>query len=104
MGEQEGLEGHPSIVKRTLRVQNVENCDEVDVVHYQYTHWPDKGVPRSSKEVLALVRILELDGSAYKLEKEEWGPPIVMCNSGNSSERSIRVEHCNDPFHAFCCQ
>eukprot|EP00884_Botryococcus_braunii_P003261 jgi/Botrbrau1/12936/Bobra.92_1s0016.1 len=85
MEKEEPVPDYPCILKRDLVVNNLENDDERKITHYQFTHWPDKSVPRSPKEVLYLVRMLEYDRSAYKdpcVRKTDYGPPIIHCNSG----------------------
>ncbi len=101
------MEDFPEIIKRELTIQDMDHNDKLSVTHYQYTHWPDKGIPRDSRAVLELVRILEENETAYKdshkpgSEKYSGprpGPPIIHCNSGTTP---VKSRNCSLGMHAL---
>ena len=68
------------LVRRTILLHDVIHDDKVKIMHWQYMTWPDHGVPRSSKAVRQLVRLLNESGAT---EKDERRPPIIHCSAGN---------------------
>jgi len=63
--------------KRTLRLKNLANSQTRDVTHFQYTEWPDYGVPSSPYVFMQLIHDVDsLLGPSYDT------PLCVHCSAG----------------------
>ncbi|XP_070542371.1 tyrosine-protein phosphatase non-receptor type 9-like [Ptychodera flava] len=73
----------------TLLVTNTDTGEEREVTHFQYTSWPDFGVPSSASAMLHfLSEVRACQAKAVKDLGDNWkghplGPPIVVhCSAG----------------------
>ncbi|GMT28282.1 hypothetical protein PFISCL1PPCAC_19579 [Pristionchus fissidentatus] len=73
----EAEEEEGDFTKRILSLRQ-EDCDEVKTItHIQYTEWPDFGVPKSTSNLLHLMRrYWELHG------RDNSAPAVVHCSAG----------------------
>ncbi len=50
-----------------------ENCPERDVLHFQYTSWPDHGTPGAAGQILAFIQ------KSSQSSRDTDGPIVVHC-------------------------
>ncbi|KAG8430069.1 hypothetical protein GDO86_018529 [Hymenochirus boettgeri] len=73
---------------RNLRLSLMENVEETrEIYHYQYTMWPDHGVPSDPGGVLNFLQ--EVNGVQEKIPNA--GPIIVHCSAGIGRTGTIIV-------------
>lgn len=66
----------PHIVERILEVHETgNNCPPYQLSHYQYSEWPDHGVPLSTTSIRGLIRLL-------RNSQKSLGPFLVHCSAG----------------------
>eukprot|EP00668_Euglena_longa_P032195 GGOE01041493.1.p1 GENE.GGOE01041493.1~~GGOE01041493.1.p1 ORF type:complete len:421 (-),score=132.24 GGOE01041493.1:37-1161(-) len=80
MVEEGALPDHEEITKRVLQVQ-APGGQSRTVIHYQYSGWPDHGVPSDSH---GFVQLLEETNAhlAAAAAAHEAGPVLVHCSAG----------------------
>jgi tyrosine-protein phosphatase non-receptor type 1 len=61
-----------------LRITDLESTKSREVLHYQYSTWPDFGVPSSP---LAFLQFLKQVRDSGALD-ENVGPPVIHCSAG----------------------
>lgn len=76
-------EENESYVKRTLRLSDSKSNDSRIVVQFQYTEWPDFGIPQRPDDFLQFLELVRgsdlLSGGQTHKEK---GPPVIHCSAG----------------------
>lgn len=65
-------------VERILLVSHTETGESREVIHYNYTHWPDFGVPQSPSVFLKFLMTVRQSGAL----EANVGPAIVHCSAG----------------------
>ncbi|XP_022340242.1 tyrosine-protein phosphatase non-receptor type 2-like [Crassostrea virginica] len=65
-------------VERILLLQHTESGESREVIHYNYTHWPDFGVPQSPSVFLKFLMTVRQSGAL----EADVGPAIVHCSAG----------------------
>lgn len=65
-------------IQRWLEIQDLNSGEVREVLHFQYTTWPDFGVPTSPIDFLNFLNVVRDAGC---LEKE-FGPAIIHCSAG----------------------
>lgn len=85
----QAVEQHPDYVISSLLLHNTATEESRDVSHYQFTSWPDYGVPLSAMAMLDfLQRVRVCQSSMLAALGDTWaghprGPPIVVhCSAG----------------------
>lgn len=71
----ESMENVGEVVIRTMVLQDTRTDDPSrTITHYQYTSWPDHGLPVSTTAFLELVRMVD--------KQKKTGPVVVHCSAG----------------------
>ncbi|XP_022653946.1 protein-tyrosine-phosphatase PTP1-like [Varroa destructor] len=72
-----------SYIRRTMRLADGKSGDSRDVIQFQYTEWPDFGVPNSPDDFLEFLELVRGSGllSGSEGDKEK-GPPVIHCSAG----------------------
>ncbi|KAK3085951.1 hypothetical protein FSP39_011214 [Pinctada imbricata] len=65
-------------VERSMEIENMETGETHEVLHFNYTHWPDFGVPHTP---LAFLNFLMAVRESGCLESDV-GPAIIHCSAG----------------------
>ncbi|XP_062403209.1 tyrosine-protein phosphatase non-receptor type 9 isoform X2 [Sardina pilchardus] len=83
------VDKHSHYNKTTLELHNTENCEQRQVVHFQYLSWPDYGVPTSAVTLIDfLAAVKRHQKNAVITMGTQWsghhlGPPVVVhCSAG----------------------
>ncbi|XP_063230115.1 tyrosine-protein phosphatase non-receptor type 9 isoform X2 [Bacillus rossius redtenbacheri] len=83
------VEQHPDYTVSSLRITNLKTQESREVSHFQFTSWPDYGVPHSALAMLDfLERVRQQQSSLVAKLGDTWaghprGPPIVVhCSAG----------------------
>ncbi|KAG8278155.1 hypothetical protein J6590_027411 [Homalodisca vitripennis] len=99
----QAVEQHPDYVISSLLLHNTVTDESREVSHYQFTSWPDYGVPLSALAMLDFLQRVRLSQAAMLAALgDTWaghprGPPIVVhCSAGIGRT----VEHAR---HLFAC-
>jgi protein tyrosine phosphatase len=64
------------LVYRQFVLQNMDSDEARTISHFQYTAWPDHGLPPSTKAFLDLVELVD------EANKTKPGPIIIHCSAG----------------------
>uniref|UniRef100_A0A914VUY4 protein-tyrosine-phosphatase n=1 Tax=Plectus sambesii TaxID=2011161 RepID=A0A914VUY4_9BILA len=84
--------------------------DEVRLVsHYQFTTWPDFGVPQSAEDFLEFLYEVRKSG---QLNWQAYGPPVIHCSAGIGRSGTfvivdailVMVENGSDPQSVNLCE
>ncbi|XP_048733745.1 tyrosine-protein phosphatase non-receptor type 1-like isoform X2 [Ostrea edulis] len=65
-------------IERILLLKHTESEESREVIHYNYTHWPDFGVPQSPLVFLNFLMTVRQSGAL----ETDVGPAIVHCSAG----------------------
>ncbi|XP_076254583.1 protein tyrosine phosphatase Meg2 isoform X2 [Rhynchophorus ferrugineus] len=83
------VETDPDYIVTTIGLTNKKTDEVREVSHWQFTSWPDYGVPSSAKAMLQfLERVRRQQASMVRALEDTWaghsrGPPIVVhCSAG----------------------
>lgn len=83
------VEKYAHFNKTTLELHNTENCEQRQVVHFQYLSWPDYGVPTSAVTLIDFIAAVKKHQKhAVAAMATQWtghylGPPMVVhCSAG----------------------
>lgn len=83
------IEANEDYTVASLEVKNLKTDETRNVSHWQFTSWPDYGVPSSAMAMLTfLQRVREEQASMVKALGDTWaghprGPPIIVhCSAG----------------------
>uniref|UniRef100_V5G433 Tyrosine-protein phosphatase non-receptor type 9 n=2 Tax=Anoplophora glabripennis TaxID=217634 RepID=V5G433_ANOGL len=83
------VETEPDYTVTTINLTNSKTDESREVSHWQFTSWPDYGVPHSAKAMLEfLERVRRKQASMVNALGDTWaghprGPPIVVhCSAG----------------------
>ncbi|XP_066258086.1 tyrosine-protein phosphatase non-receptor type 9 [Euwallacea similis] len=83
------VETDPNYVVTTISLTNKKTDETREISHWQFTSWPDYGVPSSAKAMLEfLERVRRKQASMVSALEDTWaghprGPPIVVhCSAG----------------------
>ncbi|OQR76436.1 tyrosine-protein phosphatase non-receptor type 61F-like [Tropilaelaps mercedesae] len=72
-----------SYVRRTMRLSDSKSGDSREVIQFQYTEWPDFGIPQRPDDFLQFLELVRgsdlLSGGENDKEK---GPPVIHCSAG----------------------
>ncbi|XP_062590088.1 tyrosine-protein phosphatase non-receptor type 2-like [Saccostrea cucullata] len=65
-------------IERILLLKHTESGESREVIHYNYTHWPDFGVPQSPLVFLNFLMTVRQSGAL----EADVGPAIIHCSAG----------------------
>ncbi|XP_061197368.1 tyrosine-protein phosphatase non-receptor type 2-like [Saccostrea echinata] len=65
-------------IERILLLKHIESGESREVIHYNYTHWPDFGVPQSPLVFLNFLMTVRQSGAL----EANVGPAIIHCSAG----------------------
>jgi len=68
------VENNESLVSRKFKLTYGDV--EKEIVHYQYTAWPDHGIPGSEEEFITLINEIEL------IKNDDNNPLLIHCSAG----------------------
>jgi tyrosine-protein phosphatase non-receptor type 9 len=82
------VEQQPSYTISKLQLKNVNTGQSRDIVHAQFTAWPDHGCPKSPTEMIEFVQVVRKHQRLLNEKNTSWnghplGAPIVVhCSAG----------------------
>jgi protein tyrosine phosphatase len=80
------VENSGEIVIRTFHMEDNWQGERRTITHYQYTCWPDHGLPVSTTAFLDLIKLVD--------KQKKTGPVVVHCSAGIGRSGTFCTVHC----------